>query len=138
MPFLPDGRPVDIVLNPIGVPSRMNIGQILETHLGLAADIFGEKVINPIFDGADNVAIEDQLGKAWIVQRCRLEGVINQDRLDEEGLGLVKKWLGEHVFNAEKVFDDSGKYRGEARRASLILWLELEKGTGCRDTSTGI
>lgn len=130
MPFLPDGRPVDIVLNPIGVPSRMNIGQILETHLGLAADIFGEKVINPIFDGADNMAVEDQLGKAWIVQRCRLEGVINQDRLDAEGLKKVKKWLGEHVFNADKVLDDSGKYRGEARRASLILWLELEKDTG--------
>ena len=116
MPFLPDGRPVDIVLNPIGVPSRMNIGQILETHLGLAADIFGEKVINPIFDGADTVAVEDALGKAWIVRKAREEGVINQDRLDSEGLAKVKKWLGEHVLNAEKVFDESGKYRGEARQ----------------------
>ncbi len=130
MPFLPDGRPVDIVLNPIGVPSRMNIGQILETHLGLAADIFGEKVINPIFDGADNLAIEDQLGKAWIVQKCREQGVINQDRLDAQGMAAVKQWLGEHVFNADKVLDKSGKYRGEARRASLILWLELERGIG--------
>ena len=118
MPFLPDGRPVDIVLNPIGVPSRMNIGQILETHLGLAADIFGEKVINPIFDGADNIAIEDQLGKAWIVQKCKQEGVINQDRLDDDGLRKIKKWLGGHVFNAEKIFDQSGKSRGEARRAA--------------------
>jgi DNA-directed RNA polymerase subunit beta len=130
MPFLPDGRPVDIVLNPIGVPSRMNIGQILETHLGLWADIYGEKVINPIFDGADNIAIEDQLGKAWIVQKCKQEGVISKDRLDDEGLNKVKKWLGEHVFNAAKVFDDSVKHRGEARRASLILWLEMEEGTG--------
>ena len=55
------------------------------------------------------------------------EGVINQDRLDAQGLADVKKWLGEHVFNAEKVFDESGKYRGEARRASLILWLENGK-----------
>ena len=127
MPFLPDGRPVDIILNPIGVPSRMNIGQILETHMGLAADMFGEKITNPIFDGADNMAIEDALGKAWIVQKCREEGVITQDRLDDEGLARVKQWLGEHVFNAEKVFNDSGKYQGEARRASLILWLEKEK-----------
>ena len=128
MPFLPDGRPVDIVLNPIGVPSRMNIGQILETHLGLSADIFGERVINPIFDGADTVAVEDALGKAWIVRKAREEGIINQDRLDSEGLDRVKKWLGEHVINAAKVFDESGKYRGEARRASLILWLEKEVG----------
>jgi len=128
MPFMPDGRAIDIVLNPIGVPSRMNIGQILETHLGLAADIFGEKVINPIFDGADTVAVEDALGKAWIVHKARAEGIINQDRLDSEGLARVKKWLGEHVINADKVFDESGKYRGEARRASLILWLEKEIG----------
>ncbi|MFA5400614.1 MAG: DNA-directed RNA polymerase subunit beta [Dehalococcoidia bacterium] len=138
MPFMPDGRPVDIVLNPIGVPSRMNIGQILETHLGLAADIFGERVINPIFDGADTEAVEDALGKAWIVRRAREEGVINQDRLDDEGLALVKKWLSDHVINADKVFDESGKYHGEARRASLILWLEKEiggKGAVPRDIS---
>jgi len=138
MPFMPDGRPVDIVLNPIGVPSRMNIGQILETHLGLAADIFGERVINPIFDGADTEAVEDALGKAWIVRKAREEGVINQDRLDHEGLALVKKWLSDHVINADKVFDESGKYHGEARRASLILWLEKEiggKGPVPRDIS---
>ena len=94
MPFLPDGRPVDIVLNPIGVPSRMNIGQILETHLGLAADIFGERVINPIFDGADTVAVEDALGKAWIVRKAREEGIINQDRLDSEGLDQGQEMAG--------------------------------------------
>ncbi|MCX5996671.1 MAG: DNA-directed RNA polymerase subunit beta, partial [Chloroflexi bacterium] len=138
MPFLPDGRPVDIVLNPIGVPSRMNIGQILETHLGLAADIFGEKVINPIFDGADTVAVEDALGKAWIVLKAKQEGVINQDRLDSGGLAKVKEWLGEHVINAEKVFDESGKYRGEARRASLILWLEKEKAIGMQAVDRNI
>jgi len=126
MPFLPDGRPVDIVLNPIGVPSRMNIGQILETHLGLAADIFGEKVINPVFDGADTISVEDALGRAWIVMKCKQEGIIRQDRLDDAGVAQVKKWLSDHVFNAEKVMDNSGKYKGEARRASLILWLESE------------
>ncbi|MBN2462298.1 MAG: DNA-directed RNA polymerase subunit beta, partial [Dehalococcoidia bacterium] len=79
MPFLPDGRPVDIILNPIGVPSRMNIGQILETHLGWAAETLGLKVLNPIFDGANDVAIEDALARAWIVQQA---GAINQSSHD--------------------------------------------------------
>ena len=52
MPFLPDGRPLDIVLNPLGVPSRMNIGQVLEVHLGRAAAALGLKVMTPVFDGA--------------------------------------------------------------------------------------
>ena len=52
MPFLPDGRPVEIVLNPLGVPSRMNIGQILETHLGWAAKKLGLHIATPVFDGA--------------------------------------------------------------------------------------
>ncbi|GAI33102.1 unnamed protein product, partial [marine sediment metagenome] len=54
MPFLPDGTPVDIILNPIGVPSRMNIGQVLETHLGWAAQMLGFKALTPVFDGADD------------------------------------------------------------------------------------
>ena len=53
MPFLPDGRPVDIVLNPLGVPSRMNVGQILETHLGWAAKILGFYAKTPVFQGAN-------------------------------------------------------------------------------------
>ncbi len=53
MPFLPDGTPLDIVLNPLGVPSRMNIGQVLEVHLGYAAQALGWKVATPIFDGAN-------------------------------------------------------------------------------------
>ena len=52
MPFLPDGTPLDIVLNPLGVPSRMNIGQVLEVHLGIAAKRLGWKIMTPVFDGA--------------------------------------------------------------------------------------
>ncbi len=52
MPYLPDGTPLDIVLNPLGVPSRMNIGQVLEVHLGYAAKALGWKVMTPVFDGA--------------------------------------------------------------------------------------
>ncbi len=64
MPFLPDGRPVDIVLNPIGVPSRMNIGQILETHLGWAAARLGFRVATPVFDGASEDQIKEMLIRA--------------------------------------------------------------------------
>jgi len=61
MPFLPNGRPLDVVLNPLGVPSRMNIGQILEVHLGLAAKVLGWKVATPVFDGANEFDIMDTL-----------------------------------------------------------------------------
>ncbi|MGP1433191.1 MAG: DNA-directed RNA polymerase subunit beta [Catonella sp.] len=61
MPFLPNGRPLDIVLNPLGVPSRMNIGQVLEIHLSLAATVLGVKVSTPIFDGANEEDIADTL-----------------------------------------------------------------------------
>lgn len=66
MPFLPDGTPVDIVLNPLGVPSRMNIGQILETHLGYAAKALGWKVATPVFDGAKEEDIEEALKLAGL------------------------------------------------------------------------
>ena len=74
MPFLPDGTPLDIVLNPLGVPSRMNIGQVLEVHLGYAARALGYKVMTPVFDGAHESDIRDMLaeanlstdGKTWL------------------------------------------------------------------------
>ena len=66
MPFLPDGTPLDIVLNPLGVPSRMNIGQVLEVHLGYAAKTLGYKVATPIFDGASYDEIQQELIKAGI------------------------------------------------------------------------
>ena len=64
MPFLPNGRPLDIVLNPLGVPSRMNIGQVLELHLGLASEVLGFKVSTPIFDGAKEKDITRELEMA--------------------------------------------------------------------------
>jgi len=69
MPFLDDGTPVDILLNPLGVPSRMNVGQILETHLGWAASILGFQVVTPVFDGAKEQEIEDCLVEANAVVR---------------------------------------------------------------------
>ncbi len=66
MPYLPDGTPVELVLNPLGVPSRMNLGQVLETHLGWAAHALGLKVATPVFDGASEETIEDELGRAGL------------------------------------------------------------------------
>jgi DNA-directed RNA polymerase subunit beta len=73
MPYLPDGTPVDIVLNPLGVPSRMNVGQILETHLGWAARVLGLHFATPVFDGASEKEIKEYIGKA-------------NDRFDELGI----------------------------------------------------
>ncbi len=66
MPFLEDGTPVDIVLNPLGVPSRMNVGQLLETHLGWAAKILGIKIATPVFDGASETEIKQEMKKAHL------------------------------------------------------------------------
>ena len=66
MPFLPDGTPVDIVLNPLGVPSRMNLGQVLEVHLGMAARALGYKVATPVFDGAKDEEIKELFRKAGL------------------------------------------------------------------------
>jgi DNA-directed RNA polymerase subunit beta len=66
MPYLPDGTPVEIVLNPLGVPSRMNVGQILETHLGWAAKALGVQFATPVFDGAREGEIKEQLHKAGL------------------------------------------------------------------------
>jgi DNA-directed RNA polymerase subunit beta len=66
MPYLSDGTPVEIVLNPLGVPSRMNVGQIMETHLGWAANILGMKIASPVFDGATEEEIKAKMKKAGI------------------------------------------------------------------------
>jgi DNA-directed RNA polymerase subunit beta len=71
MPYLPDGTPVEIVLNPLGVPSRMNVGQILETHLGWAAAKLGLHFATPVFDGATEANIKEQLASAVCRVRAR-------------------------------------------------------------------
>jgi DNA-directed RNA polymerase subunit beta len=68
MPFLPDGTPLDIVLNPLGVPSRMNIGQVLDVHLGYAAHALGWKIATPVFDGADEKDITATLKMAGLAE----------------------------------------------------------------------
>jgi len=122
MPFLPDGTPVDIILNPIGVPSRMNIGQVLETHLGWAAQILGFKALTPVFDGADDIDIEDALSRVWIAQRAAaVSPNPNSDNLTVN-LEKAKAWVDDQGYDGNRVFSDTT--RGEAREVSLRLWLE--------------
>ncbi|GHO77759.1 hypothetical protein KSD_55300 [Ktedonobacter sp. SOSP1-85] len=73
MPFLPDGTPVDIILNPLGVPHRMNIGQIMETHLGWAASVLGFKIATPVFDGATEEDIEEMLRRAGLPETGKVQ-----------------------------------------------------------------
>ena len=73
MPFLPDGTPVDIILNPLGVPHRMNIGQIMETHLGWAAQMLGFKIATPVFDGASEDDIEEFLRRAGLPESGKIQ-----------------------------------------------------------------
>ncbi|QBD81608.1 DNA-directed RNA polymerase subunit beta [Ktedonosporobacter rubrisoli] len=73
MPFLPDGTPVDIILNPLGVPHRMNIGQIMETHLGWAASVLGFKIATPVFDGATEEDIEELLRRAGLPESGKVQ-----------------------------------------------------------------
>jgi DNA-directed RNA polymerase subunit beta len=123
MPFLPDGTPVDIILNPLGVPSRMNIGQVLEAHLGWAAQVLGFRAINPIFDGADATTIEDALAKTWIAWEAGAVSFSPEDlgnaRIDLEKVG---EWLSRHGFDASEIMNE--EHKGVARKASLCLWLE--------------
>ncbi|MFQ5933887.1 MAG: DNA-directed RNA polymerase subunit beta, partial [Dehalococcoidia bacterium] len=134
MPLLPDGTPVDIVLNPIGVPSRMNLGQILETHLGLAAQALGFKVTSPVFDGATDTIIEDALSRVWLAQKA---GILDYN---PDGNGRiadrekVARWLEDKGFDGEKVMSD--QYPGVARQACLRLWLE-EQGVKLKKGSDG-
>jgi DNA-directed RNA polymerase subunit beta len=119
MPFLPDGRPVDVILSPLGVPSRMNVGQLLEIHLGWAARTLNFEVLSPVFDGADDISIEDALARAWFVQRS---GAISpEDGEEMVHIERAKAWLAERGYDGERIFDDGNK--GEPRMACLRLWL---------------
>ncbi len=99
MPFLPNGRPLDIVLNPLGVPSRMNIGQVLEIHLSLAAKALGFNIATPVFDGANEIDIMDTLDVAndyvnssWEEFRDKYRDTLKPD---------VIEYLGEHLEHRE-------------------------------------
>ena len=99
MPFLPNGRPLDIVLNPLGVPSRMNIGQVLEIHLSLAAAALGFNVSTPIFDGANEKDIQDTLELANDYVNMEWEDF--SDKYKDVLLPEVYQYLEEHLDHRE-------------------------------------
>ena len=111
MPFLEDGTPVDIILNPLGVPGRMNIGQVLEVHLGWAAKRLGFRALTPVFDGASEEQIEAELARAWIV-----------DQAWKESAQTAWEWIKEQEYDPESMQDDD-----EVRRLYLEAWLGKRK-----------
>ena len=99
MPFLPNGRPLDIVLNPLGVPSRMNIGQVLEIHLSLAARALGFNIATPVFDGANEIDIMDTLDVANDYVNMTWEEF--QDKYNDILKPDVIEYLGDHLDHKE-------------------------------------
>ena len=136
MPFLDDGTPVDIILNPTGVPGRMNLGQVLETHLGWAAVHLGYRAITPVFDGATEEEIKAELARSWMVdQAWELTGRLawewlaqeeydaNQYKDDDEVRNLyLESWLGELGYDASRFVSDYHY----ARRSAVREWLRNE------------
>jgi DNA-directed RNA polymerase subunit beta len=133
MPFLEDGTPIDIILNPTGIPGRMNLGQVLETHLGWASSRLGFRAISPVFDGAKEDEIESELARAWMIDKAwdevgeqAWEWIKGYDyeseaiKDDEEVRNLyLEQWLGERGYDVYRLIAD----RTYARRSVLREWL---------------
>ncbi len=134
MPFLADGTPVDLILNPLGVPGRMNIGQILEAHLGWAADRLGFRAVTPVFDGADEEEIEAELARSWMIDRAwkevgerawawsKEQGYYKEESFedDQEVLRLyLESWLSDKGYDPEMLAINTVY----ARRSALREWL---------------
>ncbi len=111
MPFLADGTPIDIILNPLGVPGRMNIGQILETHLGWAASRLGFRAITPVFDGAKEGEIEAELARAWMIDTA-------WQQVAEDAWA----WLKQYGYDPDYLEDDA-----EVRRLYIEAWLSQDE-----------
>jgi DNA-directed RNA polymerase subunit beta len=136
MPFLANGTPVELILNPLGVPARMNIGQILETHLGWAASRLGFKAVSPVFDGADELEIQAELARAWLMDRAwsvfaerawnwaSEQEVEPEDVTDDEVLSFyLLQWVGENGYDHERLVRE----QDYARQAVMLEWLR-ERG----------
>ncbi|MCY3567298.1 MAG: DNA-directed RNA polymerase subunit beta [Chloroflexi bacterium] len=145
MPHLEDGTPIDVVLSPIGVPSRMNLGQILETQLGWAARELGFRAITPVFDGASEEELQDALARAWIVREAHSARAA-QNGANGSGAGVdapgqaaeasvlgagidtrTSVWLARRGYDQETVrvaFDRQDRdTTGAASRIALAEWL---------------
>jgi DNA-directed RNA polymerase subunit beta len=133
MPYLDDGTPIDIILSPLGVPGRMNIGQVLEVHLGWAAIRLGFRAVTPVFDGANETEIRAELGRAWLTERAwlivsnwawdwlteldyDLETLQNNDEARQL---FIDSWLGEMGYDIERLRID----KTYAQKVTTIEWL---------------
>jgi DNA-directed RNA polymerase subunit beta len=134
MPFLEDGTQVDLILNPLGVPGRMNIGQVLEVHLGWAAKRLGYRAITPVFDGAKEEEIEAELARAWLVDEAwrvaatsAWDWLLDQEyepesiRDDDEVRGMyLESWLGGRGYDVNRLSIDPDY----TRRSTVSEWLK--------------
>ncbi len=134
MPFLSDGTPVDIILNPIGVPSRMNLGQVLESHLGWAARGLNFQALTPVFEGADDDHIEDSLARWWFGEQAAAASSDGESGGNIDP-AIVHDWLQDQGFDPEAIFDEDQP--GKAREACLYLWLRDVAGENPNGLSMG-
>jgi DNA-directed RNA polymerase subunit beta len=137
MPFMEDGTPIEIILNPLGVPARMNIGQILETHLGWAASRLGFSSVTSVFDGAHEDEIAAELARAWLIDYAwniaserawkwaESQGLTEEQLEDQDDVRILYavEWLGGLGYDEEQLALD----RVFLRRAVLREWLR-ERG----------
>ncbi|MBA3531420.1 MAG: DNA-directed RNA polymerase subunit beta [Ardenticatenales bacterium] len=137
LPYLSDGTPVEIVLNPLGVPARMNIGQVLETHLGWAADRLGFRAITPVFDGARERQIAAELARAWLMDLAwaelgdraiaeLIEGGLEVEELDDDNEArqiYLRSVLTEQGISEAEV-EEMVRSKRVLRRTWLEMWLE--------------
>ncbi len=128
MPFLPDGTPVDVILSPLGVPSRMNLGQILEVHLGWAAHRLGFRARTPVFDSARWEQIEQRLAQAWLVEQA---GGLTTKRLPEDDVCTVdwervRSWVEAQGYDYELLFGEGAENGAYCGRVCLELWMRQQ------------
>ena len=135
---------MDIILNPIGVPSRMNLGQVLESHLGWAAHTLNFQALTPVFEGADDDNIEDSLARWWFAEQAKKAATKADDDIGvgigagvngDIGVGEVQDWLREQGFDPDAIYDET--QHGVARAACLYLWLRDVAGEDA-DTLDGL
>ena len=134
MPFLPDGTPVDIILSPLSVPSRMNLGQLMEVHLGWAAHRMGFRALTRVFESASWDEVEQCMAQAWLVEHA---GGLRRDALPEDDLCSVdwqevRRWAERNRYDYERMFGQNAHRDTEAGRVCLHEWMKERgsEGTG--------
>ncbi len=136
MPYLEDGTPIDIILNPLGIPGRMNIGQVLEAELGWASRSLGFRAVTPVFDGASEAEIEAELVRAWMIDEAWrvtaekgsewLQGIEYDPEMIRDDNEVRLLYLEDQLAGKDVNLFEIKENEVLARRAALNLWLESE------------